>query len=234
MPALPTGAELEIFIIVVQASPETNDHEVCLLSDGQDLIARFETDMMGLDPDDILIEPSPLQASDTPHTVVIGRCTCGIIGCGSVEVLISRVGSTVSWTSPYSATTVRFDAAQYAAELERAVVDFSWETPDRTAARLISREVDRQRLTAMGLKFLWASGRIGQGKMTVALDYEGAYQLLVHEPWARGRPPEAIAADCLRKLLEPPQEWKRVEWLPQRQGLGAPALAGPGWFRATR
>ena len=234
MSASPSGAQLETFGIAVRASPATNDHEVCLLADGQDLIARFESDLMGLDPDDILIEPSPLQASDTPHTATVGRCDCGIVGCGSVEVLISREGSTVRWSSTDSVTNVRFDAAQYDAELARALADFRWETPDRTAARLISRGVDRQRLAAAGLRFLWASGRIDQGQMTVALWYQDAYQLLVHVHWEPGRAPEAIAADCLQRLLESPQSWARVEWFPQRSELGAPALAGPGWFRATR
>jgi hypothetical protein len=234
MSTSPTGPELEAFSIFVQASPETGDHEVCLRSDGQDLIARFDNSMIGLDPDDILVAPSPLQASATPHTATIGRCDCGVVECGSVEVLISREGSTVCWSSPHSATSIRFDAAQYAAELERALADFSWETPDRTAARLISRGVDRQHLAANELKFLWASGRIGQRQMTVALSYQAAYQLLVHVHWEAGRTPEAIATDCLQRLLEPPQSWERVEWLPQRQALGAPELAGPGWSRATR
>jgi hypothetical protein len=47
------------FRIDIRPSPETNDHEVRLFGDGDDIIARFWNDMMGLDPDNILVAPMP-------------------------------------------------------------------------------------------------------------------------------------------------------------------------------
>ncbi len=48
--------------IEVLPSPETNDHEVRLLGDGDNLTHLFDHSLMGLDPDDLLREPCPLRA----------------------------------------------------------------------------------------------------------------------------------------------------------------------------
>lgn len=76
--------------IEVRATPETNDHEVRLLADGKSLVDRFSSGLIGLDPDDLLTHPSPLRAESSSRAVVIGRCSCGIVGGGSVEVEIPR------------------------------------------------------------------------------------------------------------------------------------------------
>jgi len=220
---------IERLSISVQPSPETNDHEVLLRSEEGDLIERFGDMMIGLDPDDILVEPCPLLPGDTPHPAVIGRCDCGVIGCGSVEVTIASDGQLVAWTSERRTIGVRFDVAQYTAEVQRALHDHSWETPDRTAARLIKTSVDRERLAESGLELEWASGRVGSNTMTISLRLvPGPYQLLVHVPWA-GEPPEALAELCCRLLGENPRWWSDVEWLPQATGLGRPRIAGRGW-----
>src|SRR5258706_16411511 len=91
--------DLAVFRITVRSSPETNDHEVCLLGDDVSLVELFAPDLMGLDPDDLLIEPCPLRGAIAPHPAVIGRCGCGIIGCGSVAVKIRSEGTRVSWTA---------------------------------------------------------------------------------------------------------------------------------------
>lgn len=231
--------------IAVRPSPETNDHEVRLLGrDSEDLIARFKEGMIGLDPDGILANPSVLAAQNTPHPATIGRCDCGIIGCGSVEVSIYRTGELVVWQGIGTSTEVRFHAPQYDAEAEKALNDTSWETPDRTAARLISTGIQRDGLRECGFRYSWASGRIRDGKMTVALWLErGPFQVLVHAPW-NGRTPEAIATACLEALGRPPEQWEDVDWFPQSPDLISgpghaappkhePDCAGPGWRLGT-
>jgi hypothetical protein len=155
--------------IEVRPSPETNDHEVQLLADGKSLVDRFSSGLIGLDPDNLLTDPCSLRAENSSRPVIIGRCSCGIVGCGSVEVEIRRDHDHVMWVSMDSSQQVCFLAAQYDAEVDRALQDHSWETPERKAARLISQAVDRGALALRGFVFSWASGRCRDGMMTAAL-----------------------------------------------------------------
>ena len=109
--------------------------------------------MMGSDPSDLLVEPCPLRVETDNHTAMIGRCYCGVVGCGSVEVKIHRDHDQVVWQALHSDAKVQFRASQYQAEIERALRDFSWEAPERTAARLIAKAVDRKALELNGFLF---------------------------------------------------------------------------------
>jgi hypothetical protein len=221
------------FRIDVRPSPETNDHEVRFFGDDKDIIARCWNDMMGLDPDDILVAPCPLDASIRPHKATVARCSCGVIGCGSIEVNIQRSADDVewSWGEAESPQALRFLATSYDEELRRALTDATWETPDRTAARVVANRVDRPALASRGLTFTWGSGRVRKGAFSVSLQLEpGPYQILVHLPWS-GESPEAIARKCAEVLREQPSNWLGAEWFPQRANLDPPSLAGPSWRR---
>ena len=217
------------FRIEVRSSPETNDHEVRLLADGEDLIQYFSPDMMGLDPSDLLVEPCPLRVENDSHTTMIGRCHCGVVGCGSVAVKIRRDHDQVVWQALHSDAKVQFRASQYQAEIERALGDSSWETPERTAARLIAKTVDRKALEKNGFLFDWASGLCAEGFMTVSLTLKlGPYQVLVNLPWD-GKEVDHIVARFKLQLAEPPESWPDVECLPRAQNLGPPPIRGSGW-----
>ena len=212
--------------IGVRPSPETNDHEVCLLGDGESLVDRFSNGLIGLDPDDLLIDPCPLRAENVPRRVTVGRCSCGIVGCGSVEVEVRRDHDEVIWTGVNSSQRVYFLAVQYDAEIERALRDHTWETPERTASRLISQTVDRTVLVRRGLEFSWASGRCRDGMMTASLVLTpGPYQVLINVQWD-GKNIEGIVAHFSRILSQPPETWPNVECNPQVRGLGPPSIKG--------
>lgn len=220
---------LREFRIEVRSSPETNDHEVRLLADGEDLIQHFCPDMMGLDPSDLLVEPCPLRVEMNSHTALIGRCSCGVVGCGGVGVKIHRDHDQVVWQALQSDAKVQFRASQYEAEIERALRDCSWETPERTAARLIAKGVDRKALERNGFLFDWASGRCRQGFMTVSLTLNpGPYQVLVNLPWDEKEVDDIVARFELR-LAENPESWQGIECIPRAQNLGPPPIRGIGW-----
>ncbi len=228
-----TAPLLETLHIAVRASPATDDHEVVLTSEHGDLIARFADGMMGLDPDDLLVEPCRLLPGDTAHQACIGRCDCGVGDCGNVEVTITCDGQVVAWTTPERSVGARFDATAYVAEVRRALRDFGWESADRTAARLIASALDRRRLAQAGFTFSWASGRLRATHMTLALHHgDGPYQILVDVPW-QGRAPADVAEVCCQLLREPAHTWPDVRWYPLGRGLGPPRFAGPGWRRDT-
>jgi hypothetical protein len=226
--SIPRTVELRVS---VRASPETNDHEVCLFGDDQDLVNRFGDRSIGLDPDDIPTTPCPLSASDLERECVIGRCDCGILGCGDVRVRIRIDGELVIWSPSHGLREpVYFALHQYRSEIERALADHTWETPERTASRLISSRIDREKLADHGFKFCYASGRSQPGSMTVALWLEpGPYQVLVQYPWSGPVDLDLLANSVVSLLARPPALWPDVQWLPQAEGVGAPSIAGSGW-----
>src|SRR5262245_63909476 len=101
--------------------------------------------MIGLDPDDIHLEPSPISATPSDHSATIARCSCGVVGCGSVEVTVRSEGDRVLWID--RDRTLVFRSEQYTAELQWAQHDKGWETSERSAARLIRERVDRNILS---------------------------------------------------------------------------------------
>lgn len=55
---------------------------------------------MGLHPEsfDAAALESLVPSGDESHRVVVGRCACGSVGCGSVDVLVSVVDNQVVWS----------------------------------------------------------------------------------------------------------------------------------------
>jgi hypothetical protein len=177
---------------------------------------------------------------------VVARCSCGVLGCGDIEVVISRAGDFVEWRQDLSvgedsrrvfvasdgtnsqgvriekdyepsARILKFLATDYFAEVERAINDTCWETPDRSAARLIRTAVPRSILEANGLTFCWASARLRSEEFTLSLSLQpGPYQVLVHLPWD-GVTSDNIARQALDLLAENPANWPNVEWIPQQR-----------------
>lgn len=192
--------------IEIVSSPETNDHAVRLLVDEVDILATLGG--IGLDPIDFFFPQPALAATADPTSRTVGRCSCGVPGCGDIDIVVHRDGPCVVWSVSHvrnPAGDHRFDAVAHDAELERARVDHTWETPERTTARLVREGLGpvRARLERLGLRFDWASGRVEPGKHTVSLTHEQPYrQLLVHVD-ASGSP-EAIAAAMLERLATGP------------------------------
>jgi hypothetical protein len=226
------GHAVQLFIRV-RPSPSTGDHEVRLFGGDEDLIAIFGDTSIGLDPDDLLVEPCPLAGGAGLREVLVGRCDCGVIGCGDVHVNVVSEGTSVTWSAPHAPWVRRtFDASRYHAEIARALHDHSWETPERTASRLVREQVDGAALARVGLKLSWASGRASPGVFTIALWLEpGPYQILVYLP-QRDLPPAELAQTAVALLFAAPSTWADVEWLPQSKGLPPPLIAGPGWRRS--
>ncbi|OKK03855.1 hypothetical protein AMK26_20915 [Streptomyces sp. CB03234] len=89
----------------------------------------------------------PLAAMEEPRQVELSNNDCCTGCCGGVFVTIHRQGDRVVWSSWQNTNDIRvpvpddvhFDAAQYDAELARAVADTSWEQPVDTVARLLTQ-----------------------------------------------------------------------------------------------
>jgi hypothetical protein len=227
--------ELNTISFQVVPSPDTNDHEVKIFVDGQDFIARHWPDMMGMDPDEVLSSYHALLPRNNPHDATVVRCGCGIIGCGSASVRISGDTDHVIWEvwqgdrhKPPTRILV-FDRSQYMQAVKDAVEDHSWETPDRTAARILSSIVDHSALKTNNLKYEWASGRIREATLTISLrGPQGYQQILLHVPWDK-QSPEQIAREAAHLLKSDPNQWSDVVWQGEKSN---PPFSGPAWRKA--
>jgi hypothetical protein len=209
----------------------TNDFEVRFYVNSQDLIEKHWPDMIGMDPDDVL-SFDKLAPREEPHTVMVVRCGCGTASCANVTVKVISESNYIIWDCwdnlyGYSHPgTLIFDREQYLQAVRQALYDKSWETPDRTAARLLSSMIDRECLAGNSLSYQWASIRVKEGTFTVSVEGPPGYnQILVHIPWGDERP-EQIAQKAAELLKKHPSQWPDVAWFGK---ISPPPFDGAGW-----
>lgn len=95
---------------------------------------------MGMSPRVLLVPTNQLRVEDSPKTVAVGCCTCGVEGCGSTDVRIEGDGSFVYWDWQKNLPAGRrmvFDRAAYDAALDAIDADRSWVEASRNVARWV-------------------------------------------------------------------------------------------------
>lgn len=208
------GFQVEVYV---------NDDEVTSMGAG-----------LGMDPYDVLIPANRLLATPQPHTVPIARCRCGVYGCGSTDVTITRDGDRVHWDWLLEAPMQRgvsFAALQYDAEVARVAGDHSWETPERTAGRLVLTRLDADALRTHGLTVSWvANDHRDPALFRVALRMADDYQVFVDTPW-QDRGPEKLADKVCETLARGPGKW-RASWYARKPTVTEPpTIARRSWRR---
>jgi hypothetical protein len=189
---------------------------------------------LGMDPYDLLIPVNRLLAAPQAHTVPIARCERGVYGCGSTDVTITRDGDLVHWDWSIEVPMnrgVSFLTLQYDAEVERVAADYSWETAERTAGRLVLSQVDQDALLAHGLAVSWVANSHRDPELfRVALHLADDYQVFVDTPW-RNRGPAELADEVRKTLARGPSTWQ-ASWHAIRPPLtGPPPIASRSWRR---
>jgi hypothetical protein len=189
---------------------------------------------IGMEPYDLLIPTNRLLATPQPQTVPIARCECGVYGCGSTDVTITRDDDLVHWDWSLEVPMnrgVSFTARQYDAEVVRVAGDHSWETAERAAGRLVLTHLDREALLAHGLMVTWAANDYRDPELfQVALQMADDYQIFVDTPW-RGRSPAELAHEVCETLARGPGTW-RASWHAIKPTLTEPpAIATRSWQR---
>lgn len=188
---------------------------------------------LGMDPYDVLVPVNRFVARNKPQVVPVARCGCGEYGCGMTDATIIRDGDRVRWEweaeVPMS-RPVLFEADAYDREVTRAAEDHSWETPERTAGRLILSSIAPDELPS-GLRFDWvANDRRDSTRFQVCLQVPTEYQILIDFD-CDDRSPESLASEVRRVLTtEPPARW-RAAWHSMKRTHAPPAIAGAGWAR---
>lgn len=162
-------------------SLESNDHQVRVLIDGRDWIGDGN---LGLDPPQFFAQR---ELAGEGH-LLIGRCTCGCVGCDDVVVEVQRADGVVSWIESPS-TRLRFDAEAFDRVIAAGRADTSWEDANRTAERLVD-EVLKGMTINDEFTFSWASARIEKGK--ISLSFDGPKQKIVGIGWDGVSPASAV------------------------------------------
>jgi hypothetical protein len=139
----------------VLIDPHSHYDQVRILADGVEVIAPLWGDNLGINPVDFFDQPSLRSGGE----LIISRCSCGEIGCGSKRVHVRLTEDQVFWTfTGDSEAYYAFSKNAYLAEVERAANDFSWEDATRHIERLI-RNIDFSALLKHNLRFEWVNGR---------------------------------------------------------------------------
>lgn len=149
-------------------SPDTNDHEIRPLIDGEDILGK---DFLGLDPPVFFNQETLTKGG----YILIGRCTCGEAGCGNYGVTVELDREKVFWKDD-SGLNLGFDRQAYESTIEAARNDHSWEDIKRRVERLTS-VILHESQTKDGYIFDWASARIGENKITLSFSKDGFQQL---------------------------------------------------------
>jgi hypothetical protein len=68
---------LDILFLKVENSPQSNDHQVRIIINGIDILGK---DYLGIDPPRFFSQDTILKGGNT----LIGRCSCGVEGCGDI------------------------------------------------------------------------------------------------------------------------------------------------------
>ncbi|MEO1322188.1 MAG: hypothetical protein AAFV59_04185 [Pseudomonadota bacterium] len=157
----------------ITPSPETNDHEVRILIDGEDWLGE---DQMGMDPPELFRQISECNTGK----LLVGRCHCGVVGCGDLYVYVTRDESTVRWQVS-DTQSFRFGRIDYNETIERLLNDDSWEDINRRVERLIEKQFFDTKIDDE-LDFRWASARIKAN--VIHLSYaNGSEQRLLEFNW---------------------------------------------------
>jgi hypothetical protein len=207
----------------IRVVPGESDHPVVLLLvDGRDVLAG--DGHRGFGPESLLHKGDPLVPVSPPRRVVLYHCGCGVAGCSGRACTISESDGVVHWSAfrrlvgldyplddtlsdeharPDDVPDLAFDAAQYRAEVQRAKLDRSWETPRRRVARLLTERLaaETQRWAELGFEFrsawLWGDD---EGIYAINLHREGN-QLLIGVRTQPEADEEAIVNEMATKVL---------------------------------
>ena len=188
---------------------------------------------LGMDPYDVLVPANRLVPEDLPRTIPVARCGCGVYGCAETDVEITRTPTSVRWLwlkAKPGRNLSEFDLAQYVEEVTRVAADHSWETPERTAGRLVLVGLDRTEL-GFELRLDWVGNWRDNDVFRVCLRHLDRYQIFVDFVWA-GRSPEELAASVLDELTtKEPMGWS-ASWHAISPRGAPPSIAGPAWVPA--
>jgi hypothetical protein len=162
---------MSILAFVFEPSPTSNDDQVRPEIDGFDVLRKLADDSLGMDPPEFFRQP----ALGIGGELLIGRCSCGVVGCGDVQVDVDEVNEIVTWRFRAD-QAYQFELQQYLESFRSAAASTAWESVGRTAERLVS-SIDFGKFVQQGYQLDWASTRIARGRVTLSFSRQGTQRL---------------------------------------------------------
>lgn len=222
-------------LAVEPVSPHGLRFQVKAYVNGVDLTAAAAG--LGVDPFVLLVPVNRLLPTPEPSTVPFAVCAgCGVGGCCDTDLTITRSGDVVEWSwsgrGVPQASAARFPSVAYTTEVTRAAADRSWETVERSAARLTLTEVHRRALLPAGVA---TTSLIGvrhdrPDAFDVVLQIRNEHQIFLTFPWTGD--PDTLARDVCDTLSRPTAQWPaRWHGMPWELREQPPEIAGPAWTR---
>ena len=154
-------------------SPESNDHEIRILIDNEDFLGN---DYLGLDPPSFFSQDN----LEKDGEIMVGRCTCGVEGCGDYPLKVVINQENVLWTNNNGLNLI-FERQDYHRSICEAKNDYSWEDIKRTVERLTTNILKHSQ-TKDNYNFNWASARIKDKQITLSYS-KNSYQKLFEIGW---------------------------------------------------
>jgi hypothetical protein len=158
---------MNVLTFEIKPSPETNDHEVLVLVDGKTVLGEG---LMGVDPPEFFAQFAKPNAGQ----LLVGRCECGVVGCGDYLVEVETATDSVIWRGEKE---LRFERSSYENTVRQASSEFSWEDQKRRGERLAKKILNGCR-TEDGFAFQWASARIAPKTMRLSFLKAGQQKML--------------------------------------------------------
>ncbi|MCP9482685.1 hypothetical protein NNA36_12010 [Shimia sp. CNT1-13L.2] len=169
----------------IGSSVFSNDHEVRVLIDGDDVLGP---DYLGLDPVDFLEFVKP----DKVGLMLVGRCDCGCIGCCDVFADVTLADHQVTWK--LSGQTYQFEISAYKSTLSAIAFDHSWEDINRRVERILTERIQiDDRWAKDDVHFNWVSTRCSRHQLTYSFTISGE-QVTFATGWDSQTEADAIAA----------------------------------------
>lgn len=159
---------MNILSFKISRTNESNDHEVRILIDESDILGK---EYLGIDPPEFFEQ----QSLTTTGQLLIGRCSCGVVGCNDFPVLVNILDNKVTWTNN-NGLYLEFDKLTYEKIVSDAKTDHSWESKERRVERLIS-DILKSAKISNGYKFDWTSARIKKNSIMVSYSKDGQQKL---------------------------------------------------------
>jgi hypothetical protein len=147
---------------------ESHDHEVRILIDDSDILGK---DYLGIDPPEFFAQHNLLASGQ----ILIGRCSCGVVGCADYPVNVNILAHKITWTNK-NGLNLEFEKSAYDRILSSAKTDHSWESKERRVERLTS-DILKNTKTTNDYKFDWTSARIKENVITVSYSKDGQQKL---------------------------------------------------------